>query len=67
MNCEEKFRDLNQLLPGCKLNKLGRIKPKTSLEIANSGFSIGCECLNRDFWDWDKAYPWLKQLAKREE
>lgn len=62
---EEKFSDLSQLLPGCKLEKLGRIKPKNSLEIARSGISIGCECLDRDYWEWDKAYPWLKQLGPK--
>ena len=65
MSYEEKFKDLNDVVPNVNLKKSGKIKPKKSTEIAQSSISIGCECLDRDFWDWEKAYPWLKQLGPK--
>jgi polysaccharide biosynthesis protein PslG len=52
-----------QLAADFKLPPLGRVKPRRSLEIAASPFSIGFELLDRRLFEPDRAYPMLAQLG----
>jgi hypothetical protein len=59
----EKFGDLTDIVPGVALARAGTLRPRNSRQIERSPISIGCECLDRDCWDWEKGYPHLKQLG----
>ena len=50
---------LNRLDLG--LPEIGRLFTRTSLEIADSNWAVGCECLDRDYADWH-AYKSLLPL-----
>jgi hypothetical protein len=65
MEMIEKFQDLNEIAPGAKLEVVGKVPVKTSTQIARSPLSIGCETLDRDFWDWEKAFPYIKQIGPK--
>ena len=47
---------LQKVEPGLKT--LGRLRTRTSPEIADSNWSVGCETLDRDYGDWN-AYKFL--------
>ncbi len=42
---------------------LGKLKPRTSREIATSRLGVGFECLDRDMWDPNQAWPVLNELG----
>ncbi len=41
------------------LKKIGTLKNLKSSEIKDSGISVGLECLDREIFDFDRAYPHL--------
>ncbi len=47
------------------LTRLGTLKTKSSRQITQSRFSIGCECLDRKMWNFDKAYPHIAALGAK--
>jgi len=44
---------------------LGHLATKPSLEIPASGFSIGCETLDRGMWDFDAGLPQIADLGAK--
>jgi hypothetical protein len=45
------------------LQYLGQLKPRKSTEIASSRLGVGFECLDRDMWDPNQAWPVLADLG----
>ncbi len=45
------------------LNYLGKMKNRKSTEIGSSKLGVGFECLDRDMWDADQAWPVLDDLG----
>ena len=45
------------------LPELGRLATRTSLEVADSNWAVGCECLDRDYADWHAYKSLLPQLG----
>ena len=46
-----------------KLEKIGRIRPRSADEIAVSPFTLGCETLDRDFADYDEYKDYIVPLG----
>ena len=47
------------------MSLIGHIRPRSALEIASSGWSVGCETLDRDFADYDSYKPYLGPLGAK--
>ena len=45
------------------LNYIGKLKTSKSTEISSSKLGIGFECLDRDMWDVEQAWPVLDRLG----
>ncbi len=45
------------------LTYLGKLKTRRSTEIASSPLGVGFECLDRDMWDANQAWPVLDDLG----
>lgn len=45
------------------LNYIGKLKLRKSTEIASSKLGVGFECLDREMWDADQAWPVLNELG----
>ena len=45
------------------LEKIGRIRPRSTDEISGSMFTLGCEVLDRDFADYDEYKEYLVPLG----
>ncbi|HEX2999581.1 MAG TPA: beta-glucosidase, partial [Armatimonadota bacterium] len=52
-------------IPGCELKPLGQLATKPASAIHASRFSVGCETLDRDMWNFDKAYPQIAALGAK--
>ena len=52
---------LNALDPG--LREIGRLRTRTSAEIKDSPFSIGCETMDRDYAEWDNFKALVPMLG----
>ena len=50
------------LKPGAG-REIGRLKTRTSQEVKSSKWSVGCECLDRDYADWDAYKELLPMLG----
>ena len=46
-----------------RLKKIGSIRPKSAREIESSRLGIGCEKLDRDAFDPEKAYDKLGKIG----
>ena len=55
------WKRLNELDFGLK--EVGRLATRTSDEIGGSRFSVGCECLDRDYAEWDVYKALLPMLG----
>ena len=44
-----------------RMQKIGKVQPKSSLEIKHSKIGLGFEKLDRDVFDPEKAYPFVAQ------
>lgn len=55
------WKALNRVSPG--LPEIGRLKTRTSSEIAGSNWSIGCETLDRDYGRFDTYKAYLPGLG----
>jgi len=45
------------------LTHLGKLKTRRSTDITSSPLGVGFECLDRDMWDADQAWPVLNDLG----
>ena len=45
------------------LPRLGKLKFKNSRDLKTSHFGVGFECLDREMWDQEKAWPLIDQLG----
>jgi len=59
----EEFIALTERFPEAALTPAGRLIPPTSSREPALRLSIGCECLDRDYWVWQKALPALRELS----
>ena len=53
---------LYTLQPGAG-REIGRIKTRTASEVKSSKWSVGCECLDRDYAEWDSYKELLPMLG----
>lgn len=51
--------------PSLGLRKAGKLRNLKSSEIKDSGVSVGLECLDRDLFDFDRAYPRLIETGAK--
>lgn len=45
------------------IHYLGKLKPRKSTDITASRLGVGFECLDRDMWDPNQAWPVINQLG----
>jgi hypothetical protein len=45
------------------LTYLGKLKPRRSTDIGTSPLGVGFECLDRDMWDTNQAWPVIDELG----
>ena len=45
------------------LAEIGKIRPRSTDEIASSPFTLGCETLDRDFADYDQYKKYIVPLG----
>ena len=58
----EAFPPLSQRFPEAALVQAGALRITSGAEKAVR-LSIGCETLDRDYWDFDRGFPALKELS----
>ena len=47
-------------------NEIGTIKNLDNIPTKDGGkLGLGMECLDRDLWDWKRAFPLIKTLGLR--
>ena len=45
------------------LRPLGQLKPRSATSITSSRFGVGFECLDRNMWDVNQAWPVINELG----
>ena len=55
------WKRLQSVSPG--LEMIGRIEPRTSRELDNPRWSVGCECLDRDYADFSAYKSYVGELG----
>ena len=48
------------------LNRIGTLRPRSADEIKGSPWTVGCECLDRDFTDFDQYKDYIVPLGIKE-
>ncbi len=60
----EDFLPLSERFPDAGLQPAGKLPLQAvGQRIPAQQLSIGCECLDRDYWQWEKALPALRELS----
>ncbi|MDE7408205.1 MAG: beta-galactosidase, partial [Muribaculaceae bacterium] len=55
------WKNFNVISPG--LEQIGKVSTSTSRELANPRWSIGCECLDREYADFAQYKPYVGELG----
>lgn len=58
--------DRNQSPLCVELSRLGTLRPRTANEIHGSNWTLGCECLDRDFTDFGEYKDYIVPLGIKE-
>ena len=49
-----------------EMKRIGTLRPRSANEISGSSWTIGCECLDRDFTDFDEYKDYIVPLGIKE-
>ena len=52
-----------QRIASCGIREIGRLTDLEALPTEGGKLSLGLECLDRDLWDFDRAWPLIKKLG----
>ena len=59
-------RDRNPSPLRVEMTRIGTLRPRSANEIAGSRWTVGCECLDRDFTDFDQYKDYIVPLGIKE-
>ena len=58
--------DRNQSPLSVDMDRIGTLRPRSADEIKGSNWTLGCECLDRDFTDFDQYKDYIVPLGIKE-